>query len=123
MRRRRGHKPGEATLETAVLLVIVAASLAVFFSFIRAAVSGRVKLGADAFGHGLLYGGRTSTGPGDGCIPDCRVTCGLLNPKPPQVGLWTLCSAGQSCPGDRDFLPDGCGGTCCCCCTKAGSCL
>ena len=37
-------------------MAAVAVALAVFFSFIKAAVSSRVKGGADTFGQGLLSG-------------------------------------------------------------------
>ena len=40
-----------------MLLLVVVAALVLFFSFIRAAVSGRLKAGADTFGHGMLHNG------------------------------------------------------------------
>lgn len=46
---------GQSTVEAALLLGAVAVALVVFFSFIRASVSSRIKVGADTFGHGLLY--------------------------------------------------------------------
>ena len=42
-------------IEAALLFLAVAVSLSIFFSFIKAAVSSRVKGGADAFGHGMLH--------------------------------------------------------------------
>ena len=45
---------GQSFIETAMLLGIVTVALVVFFSFIRNAVSSRVKIGADTFGHGVL---------------------------------------------------------------------
>ena len=53
---RRGR--GQSTLETALLLMAVAAALVMMFSFIRNAVSWRLKGGADAFGHGMLHDGK-----------------------------------------------------------------
>jgi len=44
-------------VETTVLLLAVVAALVMFFSFIRASVAGRLKAGADSFGHGLLHDG------------------------------------------------------------------
>lgn len=55
---RRGVTKGQATIETAVLVGAIAASLLVFFSFLRASVASRIKVGADAFGHGLLCDGK-----------------------------------------------------------------
>lgn len=52
---RRGN-PGQSAIEAAVLVFVAASALAVFFGFIRAAVSDRMKIGADSFGHELLYG-------------------------------------------------------------------
>ena len=46
---------GQTIVEAALLLAIVAVALAALFSFIRASVSFRLKNGADAFGHGLLF--------------------------------------------------------------------
>ena len=43
--------------EAMLLILAVAAALVIFFSFIRASVSGRLKGGADAFGHLLLHDG------------------------------------------------------------------
>ena len=48
---------GQSTVETALLLTVVAMALLTFFTFIRAAVSSRIKVGADTFGHGLLHDG------------------------------------------------------------------
>ena len=48
---------GQSMLELAVLLVVVTGALLVFFTFIRASVASRVKVGADSFGHGLLHNG------------------------------------------------------------------
>ena len=48
---------GQSTVETALLLLVVVAALVLFFSFIRAAVAGRIKAGSDTFGHGLLHSG------------------------------------------------------------------
>ena len=48
---------GQSMLETAFLLGMIAIALVTFFSFIRNAVSSRVKAGADTFGHGLLHNG------------------------------------------------------------------
>ena len=48
---------GQSTLETAVLIAVVMGALMVMFSYIRDAVSSRVKVGSDSFGHGLLNSG------------------------------------------------------------------
>ena len=48
---------GQSLVETALLLCVVATVLLVFFTFIRSAVSSRIKIGSDAFGHGLLHNG------------------------------------------------------------------
>lgn len=48
---------GQSMIETAVLLMVVVGALVVFFTFIRASVASRVKVGADTFGHGLLHNG------------------------------------------------------------------
>ena len=48
---------GQATVETALLLLAAAAALVLMFSFIRNAVSGRLKAGADTLGHGMLHDG------------------------------------------------------------------
>ena len=42
-------------IEAALLFLAVAVSLTVLFSFIRAAISSRIKGGADTFGHGMLH--------------------------------------------------------------------
>ena len=52
-----GRRLGQSILETTVLLVMVAGALVFFFTFIRASVASRVKVGADSFGHGLLHNG------------------------------------------------------------------
>lgn len=44
-------------METAFLLGVLTIALITFFSFIRNAVSSRVKIGADSFGHGMLHNG------------------------------------------------------------------
>ena len=51
-------KRGQSMLEMTVLLVVVTLALVSFFSFIRSAVSSRVKSGADTFGYGLQHDGR-----------------------------------------------------------------
>lgn len=43
--------------ETAILVLSISVALLVFFNFIRASVSHRLKGGADTFGHGMLYDG------------------------------------------------------------------
>lgn len=48
---------GQAMIETALLFLGVTTALVLFFSFVRASVSGRVKAGADAFGFGLQCDG------------------------------------------------------------------
>lgn len=55
---RPAGRHGQSMVETMLLLAVIAAALTVFFSFIRAAVSSRVKVGADTFGHGLLHNGK-----------------------------------------------------------------
>jgi hypothetical protein len=45
-------------IETAMLIGMVGIALVVFFTFIRGAVSTRLKAGADTFGHGLLHNGQ-----------------------------------------------------------------
>lgn len=57
-RERRWASRGQSILETAVLLAAVAGALMIFFSFIRASVASRLKVGADSYGHGLLHDGR-----------------------------------------------------------------
>ena len=47
----------QSTIEMTLLLTVVAVALTTFFSFIRASVSSRLKVGADTFGHGLLHNG------------------------------------------------------------------
>jgi len=44
-------------VESTLLLLGVTTALVLFFSFLRASVSGRVKAGADAFGFGLQCDG------------------------------------------------------------------
>jgi hypothetical protein len=44
-------------METAFLFSLVGIALVVFFTFIRSAVSSRIKIGVDTFGHGLLHPG------------------------------------------------------------------
>ena len=46
---------GMFTVESALLALVVVTALTVFYSFIRDAVSHRLKLGADAFGYGMRY--------------------------------------------------------------------
>ncbi len=48
---------GQATVETALLFLGVTTALVLFFSFVRASVSGRIKAGMDAFGFGLQCDG------------------------------------------------------------------
>jgi uncharacterized membrane-anchored protein len=55
--RRRLTIRGQSTVETALLLAVVGLALVAFFGFIRNAMSHRIKVGADAFGHGLQYDG------------------------------------------------------------------
>ena len=52
----RRHR-GQSTVETALLLLAVAAALVAMFTFIRNGVAGRLKAGADTFGHGMLHSG------------------------------------------------------------------
>jgi Flp pilus assembly pilin Flp len=54
---KRCGRHGQSVIETTLLLAVVAIALVTFFSFIRSAVSSRIKLGADTFGHGLLHNG------------------------------------------------------------------
>jgi Flp pilus assembly pilin Flp len=44
-------------VETAIIITAVALALAAFAVFIRNAVAGRFRAGADAFGYGLQYEG------------------------------------------------------------------
>ena len=46
----------QSSVETVLVIGAVAAALGVFFTFVRASVSSRIKMGADGLGHGLLYG-------------------------------------------------------------------
>lgn len=48
---------GQSLLEGTVLFLVAVAALVTFFTIIRAAVSGRIKTGADSFGHGMLHDG------------------------------------------------------------------
>ncbi len=48
---------GQSIVESTLLLLGVTTALVLFFSFLRASVSGRVKAGADAFGFGLQCDG------------------------------------------------------------------
>jgi hypothetical protein len=57
LRRRRRSSSGSAIVESAVLIFGVAMALAVFFSFIRAAVASRIKMGADTLGHNMVHDG------------------------------------------------------------------
>lgn len=57
MASRRSRNRGSAIVESALLILAVSAALVVFFSFIRNAVSSRLKSGGDAFGHGMLHDG------------------------------------------------------------------
>ncbi len=50
-------KSGSTMVESALLILGTTIALVVFFSFIRNAVSSRLKGGADAFGHGMLHDG------------------------------------------------------------------
>jgi hypothetical protein len=43
------------TVERALGFAVVVTALVALFTFIRDAVSHRLKIGADSFGHGLLY--------------------------------------------------------------------
>ena len=52
---RRGN-PGQSAIEAAVLIFVAMTALGIFYGFMRAAVSDRMKTGADSFGHELLYG-------------------------------------------------------------------
>ena len=47
----------QSMIETALVLGAVVIALITFFTFIRSAVSSRIKIGSDAFGHGLLHKG------------------------------------------------------------------
>ncbi len=57
------YAQGQSTIEYAVMVGVIVASLVVFFSYIRSSVAYRIKVGADAFGHGLLC---------DGNVGGCR---------------------------------------------------
>lgn len=46
---------GQVTIEQALLFVLAAATLIGMFSYIRGALSHRMKSGADGVGQGLLY--------------------------------------------------------------------
>ena len=47
----------QSMVEQLLLLTAVAMALMTLFTFIRAAVSSRIKVGSDTFGHGLLHNG------------------------------------------------------------------
>jgi len=49
------HRQGQSIIEYSILMGIVALSLSLFFTFIRAATAHRLKGGADTFGHGLIF--------------------------------------------------------------------
>ena len=51
------RKSGQTFVETTVLLLAIASALVLFFTFVRNAVSSRIKTGSDTFGHGLLHNG------------------------------------------------------------------
>ena len=53
-----GPVRAQSMIETALLLGAVVIALITFFTFIRSAVSSRIKIGSDAFGHGLLHNGK-----------------------------------------------------------------
>ena len=57
-----GRRPGQSAVEGVLLITTIAAALFLFFSFIRNSVSSRVRLGADTFGRGMLYGGGQCSG-------------------------------------------------------------
>ena len=58
MARHSGSAPrGQSMVEMTLLFFVVAVALVTFFSFIRSAVSSRIKTGADTFGHGMLHDG------------------------------------------------------------------
>ena len=42
-------------MEALLLVIVIGATLLIMFTFIRGGIAGRAKVGADAFGHGLLY--------------------------------------------------------------------
>jgi len=46
---------GQSVVEYAIVTVVAAASLALFFQLVRSATAHRMKDGADTFGHGLIY--------------------------------------------------------------------
>lgn len=47
----------QSMIEQLLLLTVVAMALVTMFTFLRDAVSSRVKAGSDTFGHGLLHDG------------------------------------------------------------------
>jgi hypothetical protein len=49
------QRAGQSVVEYSILIVVTALALTLIFSFLRAAMSHRVKAGADAFGHGLIF--------------------------------------------------------------------
>lgn len=46
---------GQSLIEYGILILVAATSILFFFSFIRSAMSHRMKSGSDAFGHGMVY--------------------------------------------------------------------
>ena len=54
---KHGSDTGQSMVESALLFLAVATTLVLMLTFIRSAVAGRVKAGADTFGHGLLHSG------------------------------------------------------------------
>jgi len=46
---------GQTTVEYAVLLTVVAMALVTLFTYIRSAISHRMKTGADGVGRGMLW--------------------------------------------------------------------
>ncbi len=50
-------REGSSMVESALLFLMLVAALVTFFSFIRSAISSRMKMGADSFGHGMLHNG------------------------------------------------------------------
>ena len=51
----RYRRGGQSLVEYALLFVTAAAALAIFFGFVRNAMSYRYKSGADGIGHGMRY--------------------------------------------------------------------
>ncbi len=48
---------GQSTIELAVMTLGIVTALVIFFSYLRSSVAYRIKVGSDAFGHGLLCNG------------------------------------------------------------------